>query len=165
MKKRMHSLATLMCLVGTFLIGLSFSAGFAIAEPERACAQRLSEHATNLEERTNMADQTKTHVRIENTSERVIHIQLAGGRMITVPPSTKDNGGGITVTFDDGKERERFDQALQTQAVQQWITSKELVVHGGAAAPPPQPPSGSTTDPASSPTSPALKRGRSGAQE
>lgn len=62
-------------------------------------------------------------VTIENTSARILMINLGGGQVCTVPPTE----GGITVTFDDA-EQALFDKAIATPAVAAWIESGELVI-------------------------------------
>lgn len=73
-----------------------------------------------------MADQA-TRVSLENHTEHVLHITLPGGGIVTVPPQEQ---GAQTVTFNTSEERERFEQALQTDTVRGWIRDKHLVVNG-----------------------------------
>lgn len=95
--------------------------------------------------------QVHSQVKLENKTEHVLHITLAGGDVVSVPPAAE--GQAQTVSFDNAEERQRFEQALQTETVQQWIREQHLVVHGaGGGAPNAQAP-----DPAASPTSPARR--------
>lgn len=79
--------------------------------------------------------QQGSQVQLENKTERVMHITLEGGAIISVPPLEQ---GAQTVTFADADERARFERALQTDAVRHWIENKELVVHGQGALTPEQ---------------------------
>lgn len=112
-------------------------------------------------------------VRLENKTEHVLHITLAGGDVVSVPPS--EDGKTQTLTFSTAEERGRFEAALNTETVQQWLRDQHLVVHGGdapqtqqstASTPGPQVQTGSgaqsQNEPPSSPTSPATRRGRGG---
>jgi hypothetical protein len=80
---------------------------------------------------------TKTTVRLSNTTAHVKHISLRGGASITVPPV---EGAGIDVTFDAEGERDHFTRALETPAVKKWIEDGELIVNwAGAGANKPTP--------------------------
>jgi hypothetical protein len=82
-----------------------------------------------------MPETQSSQVRLENRTEHVLHLTLAGGAIISVPPSPEDAPAPMTVTFKDAEERARFEQALTTETVQQWLKDKHLVVHGAGAAP------------------------------
>jgi hypothetical protein len=116
-----------------------------------------------------MAEQTGSgsQVQLENTTEHVLHIALAGGEVISVPPC-EQGAGGTTITFNGADERARFEAALATESVQAWLRDKQLVVHGKGGAfsaqaaqqPGAQPPE-APLDPSTSPT----RRGGRGHQE
>lgn len=72
-------------------------------------------------------------VKLENKSARILHIGLGGAESIAVPPTE----GGITVTFASDSEQARFDAAVATPAVQEWVEAGELVIE---SADPPEPP-------------------------
>lgn len=163
--QRMSSLVSALCLFGMCLLGMSFSAGPANA---------------NFKETPTMTDPSQTppqqpegpvhsQLQVENKTEHVLHIALAGGNVLTVPPTV--DGATHTLKFADAEERTRFEQALQTETVQQWQRDQHLVIHGGGSAPSSQqqagpgpqviPNSGAqSSDPAAAQTSPASRRGR-----
>jgi len=81
-----------------------------------------------------MAEQKQT-VRVENKSAHLKHISLPGGETISIPPTEAGVGGGTTVTFESPADRERFEKAIATPAVQAWLDSGELFIHAGGNAP------------------------------
>jgi hypothetical protein len=74
-------------------------------------------------------------VRLQNKSGHLKSIALAGGAVITVPP-TEEGSPGIEVRFDSAEERTGFDKALTTPAIKAWLEAGELVVVGGGSASP-----------------------------
>ena len=77
-------------------------------------------------------------VKLDNKSARILMVGLGGGESLTVPPTDPTTGvGGITVKFTDD-EKERFDKAIATPAVQEWIEAEELVISDGPADPEPK---------------------------
>lgn len=69
-------------------------------------------------------------IKLENKSARILMVGIGGGECVTIPPTE----GGIEVSFDDA-EQERFDKAVATPAVKEWIDAGELVVSVGEAEP------------------------------
>lgn len=72
-------------------------------------------------------------IKLENKSARILLISLGGGEVVTVPPSDPTTGQGAVVLQMDDAEKERFDKALATPAVQEWVDAEELVVSDGPA--------------------------------
>jgi hypothetical protein len=72
-------------------------------------------------------------ITIRNKTAHVKHLALAGGQLITIPP-TEEGAPGFKITFDNEDERERFQKALDTSAVKAWIEQKELEVEGASAS-------------------------------
>lgn len=67
-------------------------------------------------------------VKLENKSARILIIGLSGGASLTVPPTDPTTGiGAITVEMTDD-DRARFDAAIATTAVKEWVDAGELVV-------------------------------------
>ena len=86
-------------------------------------------------------------VKLENKSARILHINLGDGGIVTVPPSDPATGGGITVELDDA-EQDRFDKAIATPAVKEWIDAGELVItDDGPTEPPPIEPPAADAEP------------------
>lgn len=67
-------------------------------------------------------------VKLENKTARILHIGLGGGAAVTVPPTDPSTGSGGVVLQMDDTERERFDRAVATPAVQEWVEAEELVI-------------------------------------
>jgi len=78
-----------------------------------------------------------SQVKLENKTAHIKLIGIGNGEFVTVPPV--EQPGGITVTFADDVERARFDKALATAAVKQWIDAdpSELIVTPIVVDPPP----------------------------
>jgi hypothetical protein len=102
-----------------------------------------------------------SEVTIRNKTAHVKHLALAGGEIISIPP-TEEGMPGFKVTFDSEDEQKRFQQALKTSAVKAWIDSKELEVEGASASGDTSAPvtasssvSGPTPTPGTPPTAPA----------
>lgn len=77
--------------------------------------------------------------KLENKSARILHINLGGGNIITVPPTE----GGITVKLDDA-EATQFDKAIALAEVQAWVEANELIITD--AEPEPEPPAEPATE-------------------
>lgn len=76
-------------------------------------------------------------IKLENKSARILLISLGGGGVVTVPPSDPTTGqGAVTLTMTDD-EKVRFDTAVATPAVQEWIDAEELVISDAPDAPTP----------------------------
>jgi len=69
-------------------------------------------------------------VTIKNKTAHVKQLQLGNGQSITIPP-TAEGSPGLTVTFDNDKERERFEAALGSKVIKRWIERKELEIESG----------------------------------
>lgn len=85
-------------------------------------------------------------IKLENKSARILLISLGGGDVVTVPPSDPTTGQGAVVLTMDDDEKARFDKAVATPAVQEWVDAEELVISDAPASetphkPKPLPPS------------------------
>ncbi len=75
-----------------------------------------------------MPDTTTTTVRLRNTTAHLKHVSLAGGELITIPPT--ETGPGIVLKLESDAERVGFQRAFATKAVKAWIDAGELVIDG-----------------------------------
>jgi hypothetical protein len=94
-----------------------------------------------------------SEITIRNKTAHVKHLALAGGQLISVPP-TEEGGPGFKVTFDSEDEKKRFQDALKTSAVKMWIDQKELEVEGAGGGEPAAPVTASSSVSGPTPTPP-----------